>query len=159
MKPLSEKDKARFWSKAVKRPSGCWEWTGNKIRTGYGRFSYGPADNFERPYAHRIAYTLVVGPIPEGLYVCHHCDNPSCINPDHLFAGTPAENIADMDRKGRRVTTSRKGERNGRSKLKVCEVEEIRRLRGLGVSGVLLSKMFKVSNPMIYYIANNKNWK
>jgi hypothetical protein len=76
---------------------GCWLWTASTYRNGYGVFRY---DN--EHYAHRVLYKLMVGPIPSGASVLHHCDTPSCVRPDHLFLGTQADNIADMDSKGRR---------------------------------------------------------
>jgi len=89
----------RFFAKVHFKP-GCWGWLGPKDPNGYGRFSLGSA----RPsvLAHRVAYEIHNGPIPDGLYVCHHCDNPECTRPGHLFVGTPADNMRDMSAKGRR---------------------------------------------------------
>lgn len=92
----------RFWSHVHKTPT-CWVWTGttNKSRRGYGIMVHGGV----RVQAHRLAHTLLVGPIPEGMFVCHHCDNPPCVRPDHLFLGTQADNIHDMMQKGRHRTS------------------------------------------------------
>lgn len=87
---------ARFWAK-VDRGDDCWEWTGIKDPNGYGRCGM-----FGETLAHRVAWKLTREAIPGGLFVLHRCDNPPCCNPDHLFLGTQADNIADMDHKGRR---------------------------------------------------------
>jgi hypothetical protein len=85
---------ARFWPK-VRKDRGCWVWTGATTTTGYGRLSGQPA--------HRLSWEIHHGPIPAGLFVCHRCDNPGCVRPDHLFLGTHEANMADMVAKGRHV--------------------------------------------------------
>lgn len=84
----------RFWKRVDKqKENDCWEWKGLKYPSGYGRMG--------NVYAHRLSYTLNCGEIPKGLHVCHSCDNPSCVNPKHLWVGTVADNMRDRDKKGR----------------------------------------------------------
>lgn len=91
---LEERLRHYGWSTT---PTGCWEWNGSRLKTGYGRVAH----QHKVLGAHRVAHEVWIGPIPEGLQVNHHCDNPPCINPEHLYAGTAQENMQDKVNRGR----------------------------------------------------------
>ena len=140
----------RFWRK-VRTSDGCWEWTAGTT-SGYGlMYIHG------RPVkAHRLSWMLHNGPIPDGLFVCHHCDTPRCIRPDHLFLGTAADNCHDRDRKGRFKPL--RGAANGAAKLTEQDVIEIRRLYAEGMSQRKIARQFGVSEFPVYEIVNRKSW-
>lgn len=134
--------------------SGCWEWNGPRAKTGhpYGRTTYKSV-----PWAaHRLAYSKWVGPIPEGLVVRHKCDNPPCINPDHLEIGTQADNNRDARERGRARLV---GEEAGRAKLNDALVLEIRDRYEPGVLGYRkLAKMYGMSKAGIRDIIKRTSW-
>lgn len=147
---LSERDKIRFWAK-VDRSGECWTWKADLDRDGYGRFSV----LHIMKKASRVAWSIEYGSIPEGLNVCHRCDNRACVNPSHLFLGTQSDNISDMHKKGRK---SEAGESNGNAKLTERKVVEIRTLSLSGLSSYALAKQFSVTPTTIQAIVRRKRW-
>lgn len=138
----------RFW-KYVKKTNDCWLWIGCKAKSGYGVLSI----NNQAIGAHRISYWLAHGIIPQGLHVCHICDNPPCVRPSHLFLGTMKDNIQDASRKGR----MHPGEKHGMAKLTVKDVRAIRNLYPR-FTQLRIAKMFGVSRGCIGDIVRNVNW-
>lgn len=132
--------------------TGCWLWTVATLRSGYGCFTAGK----RRMTAHRAAFLAWKGPIPEGMFVLHSCDQPSCINPQHLRLGTHADNTSDKNARNRNA----RGERIfNKLKLTPEKVLEIRRLSREGVRGTEIAKRFAVYPGAIYAILKHITWK
>lgn len=127
--------------------SGCWLWDGPLNPTGYGIFFRKP---FPKP-AHRVSYLVFKGDIEEGLCICHKCDTPMCVNPDHLFKGTLLDNMRDRAAKKRYL-----GEWNGRSKLTLAQVLEIK--ENPGVMNVTFARRFGVTKHAIIDIRKGRTW-
>lgn len=131
-------------------PGGCWVWTGAKNPIGYGRFNA----NRRTRQAHRFSYEIHKGQIPAGLHACHKCDNPSCVNPDHLWLGTPGDNARDRDAKDR----VQHGECHYAAKLTPDNVREIIESAGR-ISQSELAERFRVDPSNISHILSGKRWK
>ena len=142
----------RFWSQVVKQESGCWEWIGAKDKDGYGQFTANDRNN----RAHRYSYQLHKGEIPTGVRVLHTCDNPPCINPEHLVLGSDLDNVMDAIEKGRLKV---KGEDNPAAKLTEEQVVEIRKLAGTGLTQRAIGKRFGVCQYTVRMIVIGRNWK
>lgn len=155
-----------------REPNGCWLWTNRPDSSGYG-VAY-----FKRRMirASRLAWETFRGEIPSGIFVCHHCDNRTCVNPDHLFLGTHADNMADMVSKGRQFNGGgllgarnpmwqksskswvKRGEEHPQAKLTASAVAEIRQLATGGYTQTALAKSYGVSRATIGAILRGKIW-
>jgi len=146
-----QKDVVRFLKKITKKPNGCWEWISVKNKDQYGQF-YLKYFNRAIP-AHRASFLMFNGNIPFQAIVCHHCDNPPCVNPEHLFLGSHKDNMMDKVKKGRHVSLS--GIKSSRSKLTETQVKEILESN---YSNRKLSIQYNVSSTCIDNIKSGRTW-
>ncbi len=166
-RPLAD----RFWEKVGDGPflrpdlGPCREWKAGRNRQGYGSFEHWLSDKWMSVPAHRVAWELAYGPIPDGLVVCHHCDNPPCCQPMHLFLGTVAINNADRDAKGRNRLVQptheqrARGERTGAAKLTELAVREIRqRYAAGGVSQQSLADEYRLGQSQVSRVIRRTTW-
>ena len=136
--------------------SGCWLWLKSVISTGYGNARM----NGGNVLIHRMLYSLIFGPIPDGLYVCHACDTPSCVNPKHMFLGAQKDNMQDAAIKGRLYgRETPKGQGHGMAKLTEADVLDIRRERENGDTLKTIGQAYGVTLGNVGLIVNRKTWK
>ena len=134
--------------------TGCWEWQSHKFRDGYGKVYYsGKTDR-----AHRVSYRLHKGEIPDGMWVLHNCDNPTCINPEHLHFGTPTENVRECLSRGRyrNGKCGANGEKNSHAKL---TEEQVQLIRSSITRTRLLARQYGVNISTVQRIRNGKAWR
>lgn len=144
----------RFWGKVQVRSSDeCWEWTAYRKPGGYGQFTVRKGVFFNAPI---VAAALSLGPVPPGYYVCHHCDNPPCVNPAHLFIGTPTDNAVDMVAKGRAPRS--RGVARFNAVLDDDAVRDIRASYG-AVPTKALAQRYGVSTTAIRAVASGMRWR
>lgn len=144
-----------FWNRVDRRGDDeCWEWRGRLNEDGYGKLRF-RSDDWA---AHRLSWFLCFGEIPEGMCVLHHCDNPKCVNPVHLFLGTHADNMRDMAQKGRRKHIGC-GEDNSSAKLTVSDVRCIHELRARGATQQAIADRFEVTQAHVSRILLGHVWE
>lgn len=152
---------AHLLSRTITTDKGCMEFTGCVQGNGYARATV----NRKTDYAHRHVYRLLKGEIPDGMDVCHKCDNRKCINPAHLFLGSRLENMKDAQAKGRISSGERhsktvpRGEDNNRAKLTEGNVLAIREIAGKEISNKKLAEIFGVDKTLIGLIVRRKLWR
>jgi predicted XRE-type DNA-binding protein len=146
----------RFWSNVnITDLFECWNWIGDINNLGYGRLSF----KGQRTKAHRLSYTLNIGPILGNLFVCHKCNNPSCVNPSHLYLGTSQDNMTDKVKANRQSHASSPGEKNGMSVLTESQVIEIiGLLKTANMTQKEIAKKYSTGRSAISHINLNNTW-
>lgn len=182
---FTPKDIARIES-YIDKAATCFAWTGHVDEHGYGYITLKCRDGkFRSLRAPRVLWELTNGPIPDGQYICHHCDNPNCVRPDHLFLGSHEDNMRDMREKGRAATGDRNGksvhpesilrgdahpnrqhpeklahgERHHMAKMTAEKVRAMRQLHAEGVSTAELVRMFGIAKPTVHQILAGRTWR
>lgn len=145
----------RFWAK-VEKTATCWLWTGFVNPKGYGQFGVA----YRLVLAHRYSWSLANGPVSDGKLVCHKCDTPGCVRPDHLFLGSAKDNTTDMWQKGRGyVPETRRGAANNKAKISEETALAIRKRLCLGEKGSDIAKSLGVSKSIVSKIKTGRTWK
>lgn len=147
-----------YFDDRVDTTGDCWVWTGSQLPSGYGLAKVKINGKWHTVYAHRFAWERERGPIPKGMFVLHRCDNPSCVNPKHLFLGTARDNSRDMVAKGRHRPFCAAREGNPNAKLTASEIEEIRAAVARGNRQVDVAEVFGVVQSHVSRIVRREQW-
>ncbi len=151
---LTPQDIARLWSKIDQRaPDECWPWTAGRHTWGYGQFWVSSVGRC--PGAHHVIALLHHGPAPEGMQALHSCDNPPCCNPAHIRWGTPGENMAERDARGRNAH----GERQHLARLTAATVRQMRAAYAAGVGTPELGRQFGVHTSTAWAAVTRRTWR
>lgn len=146
-------DEERFMRYVEKSNNGCWMWNGTRLKAGYGQFTYKSDTGERKVMAHRYSYKMFKSEIPDGLIVCHKCDTPPCVNPDHLFLGTHADNTHDAWSKNRMYILK------PATKLSREDVDQIRELNASKtMTNKLIAEIYGVTPSNIGYVVKRKTW-
>lgn len=148
----------RFTAKYIVAENGCWIWTAAKSGTGYGRLYPGYGGQGFKVAAHRFSYEHFKGKIPEGMFVCHTCDNRLCVNPAHLFVGSHTDNMNDMHSKGRGRKNYAKGGKHANAKFKDSDIPKIRGMRKNKIPFKVIAEQYNVSEYAIQDIVYGRSW-
>jgi len=136
----------------IDQKTGCWNWNRYRMPTGYGQIG---TEGSKPEMTHRVSWKLFKGPIPDGLWVLHKCDNPACVNPDHLFLGTHTDNMKDCVKKGRFRANIMYGENHPKHKL---TVESVLAIRKDARPQWRIAKDYGVCEDTIYKVKNRRMW-
>lgn len=148
----------RFFEKVKVTRDQCWIWEGSTSRGGYGHFRRKLMGKWRMYKAHRYSYEYYKGPIPPGMYVCHTCDNPPCVNPEHLFAGTAKDNANDMFAKQRKSRIIRNPRFNNLNLLFAQKVREYHKENPTMLQ-ITIAKVFGISRAQTSRILKNQIWR
>lgn len=150
-------DIEQFNQRTVPGPNGCINWKGSIQSNGYGRFIRIVNQRKKEYRAHRFAWLIAYGEVPDDMFVCHRCDNPICVNIEHLFLGTAKDNATDRDNKKRNRQVH--SEAHYISKLNHVAVTVIKYLHSKGKTPPELARAYKVSRATIHQVLNGESWK
>lgn len=158
--PYAKTPEQLFWSHVTPiSPNECWEWNGPRLKNGYGQMYVKVNGKWKNTMTHRLSWEIHYGEIPSGKVIMHKCDNPACVNPNHLSVGTHLDNIIDKVRKGRQRHRAHIGTEHGMSKLNDANVKWIYQEYAKGVTIASMARALNVSESAIRNVIKGRSWK